>query len=309
MTPHTVHLAGYQGGASILSAALRTLAQGLQASGFSLPVELEADVTARGETASALFASIEHGQRQIGYMASGYLSARVPALGVLDLPFSVDDRAAALAALDGAAGALLREAVARATGLHVLAFWDNGFRHVSNAVRPIRGPADCAGLVIRTLDNADYRALFDALGFRAVTTDVRELVQAVETGAVQAQENPLTNLIGFGLWRHHRHVSLTGHLFGVLLLVCPRAWHEGLGPAQRAALAEAVAEATTAQRRQAAEQDTAALAELQAHGVQVLGAQQIDGAALRAAAEPLAARQRSRLPAELLAAYLPPRRH
>ena len=138
------------------------------------------------------------------------------AVSVLDLPFSVQDRAAALAALDGHAGDLLRDAVARQSGFHVLAFWDNGFRHISNAVRPLRSPADCQGLVIRTLDSELYRQALGALGFKAITTDVKELVRVVQDGTVQAQENPLTNLLAFDLWKHHPHVSMSGHFFGVL---------------------------------------------------------------------------------------------
>lgn len=304
-----VQLAGYQGGKSILTTALHALAQALGPVGCGWPVQVEADVTASGEKAADLFASIETGSRQIGYMASGYLSARVPALGVLDLPFSVTDRQQALAALDGAAGQFLREAVARDTGLHVLAFWDNGFRHVSNAVRPIRTPADCAGLVIRTLDSAAYRTLLGALGFKAVTTDVKDLVHAVQTGAVQAQENPLTNLLGFGLWRHHPHVSLTGHSFGVLLLVCSSAWHRGLGGARRSELQRAVAQATAQQRELAHAQDNSALTELQALGVQVLGPGDIDLPAMRAATSAFSASLRQQLPADLLQAYLPQALH
>src|SRR5690606_35578799 len=110
-----LHLAGYQGGASILTAALTPLARRLDGGGVGTP-HLLPDVTTLGESAASLFASIESGERHIGYMASGYLSARVPELAVLDLPFAVQDRAAALAALDGEAGALLREAVARQSG-------------------------------------------------------------------------------------------------------------------------------------------------------------------------------------------------
>lgn len=300
-----LHMAGYQGSASILSASLHDLAQALAASGADFDVQVQDDVTATGEKAAELFASVEAGRRQLAYMASGYLSARVPALGVLDLPFSVSDRVAALAALDGEAGALLRQAVARDTGLHVLGFWDNGFRHISNAVRALRTPADCAGLVIRTLDSALYRELLDALGFHAVTTDVKDLVNAVRSGAVQAQENSLTNLLSFGLWQYHPHVSLTGHCFGVLLLVCPRDWYLALSTTQRAALDAAVALATAAQRERAAAQDRLALKQLREHGVSVLEPDQIDLAAMRAATAPVTARLRRELPAELLKAYLP----
>ena len=305
MPSSMVRLAGYQGSTSILTASLRRLAQALADGGFARNIALEEDVTAGGEKATGLFASVERGERQIAYMASSYLSARVPALGALDLPFSIDDRQAALQALDGRAGALLREAVARDSGFHVLAFWDNGFRHLSNAVRPLRTPADCEGLVIRTLDNAHYRALFASLGFQPVTTDVKDLVRAVETGAVQAQENPLTNLISFGLWRHHRHVSLSGHCFGVLLLVCPRDWYESLPAARRLALERAVRETTTAQRQLAADQDAAALAQLHAHGVQVLQPHEIDRAAMRQACASVCASVRRDVPGAVLDAYLP----
>ena len=298
-----VHLAGYQGGASILTAALATLARQLEPGSVG-PPSLLPDVTATGESAASLFASLEKGDRQIGYMASGYLSARVPELAVLDLPFSVQDRAAAFAALDGTAGTLLREAVSRRSGLHVLAFWDNGFRHVSNAVRPIRTPADCRGLVIRTLDSALYRRTLDALGFEAVTTDVKDLVRVVRDGTVQAQENPLTNLLTFELWRHHPHVSLTGHFFGVVLLVAPRAWYETLNAQQRDGLQAAVDEATRQQRRSAAAQDETALEHLRSHGVQVLGPEAIDLQGLRRATEAVRAESLARLPGALADAYL-----
>ena len=307
--PTPIILAGYQGEASILTASLRALAQGLGAAGWDGPVELVPDVTQTGERAAELFASLEAGSRQVGYMASGYLSHRVPELDVLDLPFAVDDRAQALAALDGAAGQLLRQAVERATGLRVLAFWDNGFRHVSNAVRPLRTPADCQGLVIRTLDSAAYREALAALGFQPMTTDVKDLVRVVETGTVQAQENPLTNLLNFSLWRHHPHVSLTGHFYGVLLLVCPRAWHETLNAGQREALGTAVAQATQAQRALARSQDDEALAALHAQGVAVLQVDELDLPAMRRATATVSQRLRERLPRELVQAYLPPTLH
>lgn len=268
------------------------------------PLHLEANVPAAGETAQSLFASVEQGRRQLCYMASGYLSARVPELDVLDLPFAVHDRQAAWAALDGEAGRLLAQAVAQRTNYHVLGYWDNGVRHISNSTRPIRSPRDCQGLVIRTLDSATYRATLDALGFSARTTDVKELVRVVASGEVQAQENPLTNLLNFELWRHHPHVSLTGHFHGVLLLLCPRDWFEGLGATRREALREAVAGSTRQQRIDAVEEDRRALAELATHGVQVLPPEALDLHAMRAATAEVARARRAALPSELLHAYL-----
>ena len=303
MAVSPIRLAGYQGQGSILTGALRQLAVQLQDSGWGLPVDCEDDVTAAQEKASALFDSVEQGKRHICYMASGYLSARVPELAVLDLPFSVSDRAAAVAALDGQAGRMLSRAVAAQSGFQVLAYWDNGFRHISNAVHPITSPKDCVGMVIRTLDSAHYRAALSALGFAPVTTDVRELLRVVQSGEVQAQENPLTNLLNFGLWKYHPHVSLTQHYFGVLLLVCPRSWYEGLSAAQRQTLSVAAKLVTHEQRNNAETQDAIALAQLKSHGVQVVAADAIDLAAMRLATQEVAQQQRQSLPPDLLRAY------
>ena len=297
-----LHAAGYQGAGSILSASLQRFTELCRPS-FDDAV-CEADVTTSGESAKSLFASIDSGERQVAYMASGYLSAQVPELAVLDLPFSVGDRAAALAALDGEAGALLRQAVSQKTGMRVLGFWDNGFRHVTNRLRPIRTPADCAGLVIRTLDSALYRHSLSALGFKSVTTDVKELQRVVAAHEVDAQENPLTNFVNFGLWRHHPFVSLTGHFFGVLLLVCHAKWFDGLPAAKQQAVRHAAREATSSQRLLAAAEDEKAVAYLASQGVQITAAPDIALAEMRQCCAEVIARASMGLPGRLVASYL-----
>lgn len=300
----TVRIAGYQGGASILTRALRELGQGLAQAGAGWDVRVEDDVTAAGETAASLFDSVDRGERQICYLASGYLSSAVPGLSVLDLPFSVQDRHAALSALDARAGERLSSEVAQCTGHAVLGFWDNGFRHVTNSVRPIRSADDCAGLRIRTLDSALYREVLSALGFTPVTTDVKDLVRVVQTGEVHAQENPLTNFVGFGLWRHHPHVSLTGHFFGVLLLVCNRRWFESLSAREQAIVCDAANASTRLQRRLAADADDASIAALAGESVRIVAANDLDLGSMRRAAEPVAKRLRAQLAPELVRDYL-----
>lgn len=295
--------AGYQGAGSILSAALQHFAAGCEPAFGAARCRVELDVTAAGGTARQLFDGVEAGTRDVAYLASGYLSARVPELAVLDLPFSVADRHTALAALDGEAGALLQAAVARRTGLRVLGFWDNGFRHVSNWRHPIRNPADCQGLVVRTLDSALYRDSLAALGFTPVTTDVKELRRVVASHEVDAQENPLTNLVNFELWRHHPHVSLTGHFFGVLLLVCRATWLDALPAALQRAVRSAAFEATAHQRQLAASEDGRALQRLQAEGVQIVAPQGLALAQMRACCAAVSERASAALPCELLAAY------
>ena len=299
-----LHVAGYQGPSSILTQGLRCLVDTLKSKGWKSDIDWIPNVTDHQEKAADLFASIEKGTRQIGYMASGYLSARVPELEVLELPFTIDNRETALAALDRSAGEILSQAVHAKTGFHVLGFWDNGFRHLSNAVRPIQQPSDAVGLKIRTLDSALYRATLDAIGFNAVTSDVKDLVSWIAHDVVQAQENPLTNYMGFELWKYHPYVSLTHHFYGVLLLVCPLAWYDSLNQEERQLLAYAVKTCTALQRQLAAEQDAITLARMQDIGVKVLPKDAMDMQAFHKSVESISFSARAQIPKDLLAAYL-----
>ncbi|GAC1338822.1 MAG: hypothetical protein NVSMB18_05950 [Acetobacteraceae bacterium] len=294
-----VRAGGYQGADSVHTRALQAMGAALGgAPGFSLV----ADVTQDGSKATALLAQVESGALDLCYFASSYLAARVPALLSLDLPFTFADREAAYRALDGALGDVLRAAVGAGTGFVVLALWDNGVRHLSNRVRPLARPADCRGLTIRTLDNALHRDVFASFGFRPITIDVRDLPAAVHEGRVDAQENPLTNTVNFGLHRTHRFHSLTGHLFGVALLLANRGWYERLPAGRRAVLDAAVAEASGLQRQFAAAEDARCLAVLRVDGAEVLGAEALDLPAFRQAASGL--RDAARAEQDLIAGPL-----
>ncbi len=305
MSQISMKLGGYQGAKSVHTRALARFADAVEAAlGDRAALQRVFDVTAHGETARSLFDGLETGAYTAGYMASGYLTARIAALGVADLPFAVADRHAAYAALDGAVGEMLSRDLEAGTGLKLLGFWDNGFRHVSNSVRPIRTRADCEGLVVRTLDNRIYQETMAAMGFTPVVTDVRELKAAVAEGRVHAQENPLANVMAFDLQQHHRHVSLTGHLFGLALLVCNRAWFDALDAAARDAVLAAAADATASQRRSAEEQDATAIAALTGEGIAILAPGDIDLAGFRAACAPIVDAETARLDPALVRGYL-----
>jgi len=277
-------MGGYQAETSILTRALRHLAAGLSGSlGTPWQVDVIPNVTLRGHRATDLLSMVEEGTIEVCYFASSYLAGRVASLGCFDKPFSVVDRARIYAELDGDLGARLAGDVAMHTGYRVLGFWDNGFRHISNRLRPIRHPGDCRGMRIRTLDNAMYQRVLAAIGFTPVVIDVKDLVRAVETHEVDAQENPLTNTTNFGLHRTHRHLSLTSHFHGVALLLANRAWFEALVPATQLAVLAASAKATAAQRQFAIAEDALCLEQLRRDGVAIVSAEEIDVAAFRAA--------------------------
>jgi len=300
----SVSLGGYQGSGSILSTSLTLLEQSLRECELFGPITTALDVTAQVETAGQLFQSVNLGTRQICYAASGYLTAYASDLAALDLPFSVKDRDAALAALDGSAGQWLSEQLGQNSSFKVLGFWDNGFRHISNSVRPLHTPTEMLGLKVRTLDSAIYRESLNALGFTAVTTDVSELKRVLESGEVQAQENPLTNYNNFRIYENHPYVSLTGHFFGVLLLVCNRQWFDSLSAKQQYAVSAAAAMATQHQRVLAAQQDSALLTELAQRGIQISSSSDLDMAAMRNLTAHIIERERQTLSKRIVQHYL-----
>ncbi len=301
---NVVRLGGYQGHDSILTASLQHMAGHLRSQLPQWILALEEDVTSQGETARSLFTSIDCGVRHLGYMASGYLAAQVPELALLDLPFAIHDRQTALEALDGSVGHWLTRCIEERTGYKMLGFWDNGFRHLSNRLRPIVNVQDCAGLRIRTLDSAVYRQSLAALGFTPQSIDVKDFTDALKTGRVDAQENPLANFALFSVGNYHPHLSLSAHFFGVLLLVCHRPWFEALPAKEQTALRDAAQLATLHQRQLAQAEDALTLAALRSRGVAIVSADQMDMASLKQATQAVQNSVLQSLPVEQAHAYL-----
>ena len=103
-------------------------------------VEVTWNIMDEGRPNTDLFDLVEAGEMFMCYFSSSYLGDRVPELNVLETPFLFTDLAAAHRALDGELGQALARAVRARTGFEVLGFWDNGFRHMTNRLRPIRAP-------------------------------------------------------------------------------------------------------------------------------------------------------------------------
>lgn len=294
--PIEIRFGGYQPPASVHNRAAAQFGETLAGTlGDAVDFRLTGNVIAEGRKAADLLTLVADGELTMCYFAASYLSDLVPELALFDLPFVVADRNTAYAALDGPLGALLQEKMLAASGYRILGFWDNGFRHLTNRVRPIRRPADCRGLTIRTLFSDLHTQTFRRLGFEPQALDVKDLLAGVEAGTIDAQENPLTNNWNFGLYRYHRHWTLSGHFFGVALWLCHdaswRAW-----PADVRAAVEGAAPATVAaQRGFAAAEDGAVLEKLAGTDVALVDLTAAERADFVAAVAPIVEAQRDRL--------------
>jgi TRAP-type transport system periplasmic protein len=299
-TSARIRIAGYHDEQSVHTRAVRVMMRALQEKAAGLiSVDFERNIAERGRKVADLLDLVKSGDLDICYFSSSYLTRRVPALGVLDIPFQLADRRDTRALLDGGFGAILRREIAAHTEYEVLAFWDNGLRNISNGKLPIRTPDDCAGLRIRTLPSASYIATFRALGMEPVIIDVADMLRAIANGEVDAQENPLTNIQLFGLQKYHHFVTMTGHFQGIALLLCNAKslanWPEDI----RAALFAAVSESTTAQWNFASEAEVSARRALEAEGISIIDLDEAARAAFTQAIGSVVEQGYSDLPREL----------
>jgi len=251
-----LRFAGYQGDKSVHTRAGRVFCEIIEReAGNSAAVHFDENIVLKGHKASDLLTKTENGELDGCYFSSSYLAARVPELGLFDQHFVVPDRQSAYAVLDGALGQRLAQHVEEKTDFKVLGYWDNGVRSITNSRKPISNPEDCLDLKIRTLDNENHQRVFRALGFDPVKIDVRDLPDAVKTGAVDAQENPLTNTYNFEIHKTHKHITLTRHLLGVAVLLFNKDSVNSWPDEFRNKVYSAAAEATRQQRIFAEQED------------------------------------------------------
>lgn len=300
--PLNITVGGYQPPASIHNQAACRFGERLaHALGDRIAFELIGNVLERGRASGDLPMMVDRGELSLCYMSTVRFSEWVPELRLLELPFLIRDRATAWTALDGELGALFTGRLHAATPFRVLGLWDNGFRHLSNRVRPIRRPEDCRGLTIRTQMSTLHGEVFRALGFEPIAADIKQFVAEIAGGRFDAQDNPLTNIYTFGVHRHHPYITLSGHFFGASVLIASARQYRSWPPDVQAAVEEAAREATVLQRQLAASEDDDVLAKLDPRENDVIELTPEEQAAFGAAVEPVLARHRADFDPKLFA--------
>lgn len=305
MTAQQFSFVGYQPMTSVHTRAAQVFEQALRDElGGELEFVLQNNVAEAGMKAADCLSLVEGGERTFCYFASSYSAHRFPEIAILDLPFLISDRHKAYQALDGKFGDALKEIVRGNSDYELLGFWDNGFRHLSNSLHPIRTPGDCAGLRIRTGDSKLHQDTFAALGFEPTFIDVADLAAAVERGDVDAQDNPLSNIFNFGIHNHHRHITLSAHFLGFVTVLCHRPTYEGWDTATQGAVHKAIAHATEAQRGFAQAEDDRVLTELAKTDNEVVELSDDERQAFLAAVQPVIDKELRSLDSGLVDLYL-----
>lgn len=139
------------------------------------------------------------------------LSNWVPEMGILNLPFIFQDNTHLKAVLGGEVGDQFSELIAK-TGATCLAYWDNGFRHITNSKHPINSPEDVVGLKIRVPEGEVYLDTFEALGAAPTVISFGELYSALQLKTVDGQENPPAHIITQKFYEVQKYVAQTAHI-------------------------------------------------------------------------------------------------
>ena len=302
MNTIVIKFGGYQKPASINNAAAGRFGELLQARlGDRIRFQLIGNVLDLGRPSGDLPVMVKNGELSLCYISSVRFTEPVPEFKLLELPFVVTNRESVQQAFAGKFCDLCKRRMRDATAFRLLGLWDNGFRHLTNRVRPIRTPADCSGLRIRTQMSELHGEALRALGFVPIPVDVKEFVEQIAGDRFEAQENPLTNTYNFGVHNYHRYITLTGHLFGASVMICNNEHYESWPPDVRDAVDEAARQATALQLAMAAAEDEQILAKFDPRHNEVIHLTDAERAAFVAAVQPVLLKYRRELDPRLFA--------
>jgi tripartite ATP-independent transporter DctP family solute receptor len=215
--------------------------------------------------------------------STGPVGNFVPDTLITDIPFLFRDYEHAHAVLDGPIGQEILEQFPN-HGLVALAWGENGFRNLTNNVRPIRSPEDAKGLKVRTMENQVHMRAFEELGVLPTPMAFPELFTALQQGTVDGQENPIGVILSANFAQVQDHLSLSQHVYSpALIIVSPAVW-DGLSDEEKGWFREAAAAGAKAMREKVREDAETGVATLREQGMEVV--EEVDRAAFEAALAP-----------------------
>lgn len=225
--------------------ALQFAAKVQEKSGGALAVKVHAATQLGSE--SQMVAAVRGGVQDLVITSTAPVATLIKEYLLFDLPFLLQSEQEADALLDGPVGTQLLE-LAQPKGMVGLCYWENGFRQVTNSRREVRTLADLSGLKLRTMQNPVYIDAFKALGANAIPMPFTELYTAMETRAIDAEENPIAIIHANKFYEVQKYVTLTNHAYApYVVLLSKRLWDRLAAP-ERQALRTACTEARDGQR-------------------------------------------------------------
>ena len=216
-------------------------------------------------------------------LPSTVMSSEVDLFGIFEMPYIVKDRAH-MGRIEKEIFWTKLEPAAEKKGLKVLAVWENGIRHITNSKRPIKVPADLKGIKLRVPEGVWRVKMFQAYGANPSPMKFSELFTALQTGVMDGEENPFTQIYSAKLQEVQKYLSLSGHVYTPAYLTVGTTHWNTLPADVRKILDDTAKETQAFVYETAAKDDTALLDKLKQAGMQV---NEVDKEAFVAASKPI----------------------
>jgi tripartite ATP-independent transporter DctP family solute receptor len=194
-----------------------------------------------------LIEGLSIGTVDLAAVSSAPASGFVPKIAVFDLPYLFATREQAYKVMDGPIG---RQFFKDLEGKSIigLAYFENGFRNITNSKRPINVPADMKGIKIRVMESPVPIATFNTIGANATPMAWGEVYTALMQKTIDAQENPMPVIYNQKLYEVQKYLSLTEHFYAPALFLMSKATYAKLSPEQQKIVWDAAKEAATYER-------------------------------------------------------------
>jgi len=235
---------------------------------------------------NGLVQSVRTGSVDMTTPPATLLAGFAPVFGILDMPYLFNTVEEADQFFDGKVGDWFANQLSD-SGIVGLGYWEIGFRHITNSVRPITKLEDLSGIKIRVIQSAVFLDTFKALGSNAVPMDYTEVYSGLETGTIDAQENPFSNIMDMKFYEVQKYLTLSGHAYGVLPVTFSKKTWDGLSAQEQTVLRECTAVGAAAQRKSNRIQDAQGIEKMRAEGLLVSELDPGEVARIRARTEPI----------------------
>lgn len=189
-------------------------------------------------------------------------------MALWDTPFLFNDAKEADAVLDGPVGTKVIDKL-QDKGLVGLAYWENGFRNLTNSKRPVTKVEDLDGIKLRVMQNNVYLDSFRTLGANAVPLPFSELFSALETGTVDGQENPYNTILSSKFYEVQKYLTVSNHVYSPWIVLVSKKWWDGLSKDEQKVLSDAAKASRDFERKDTRDEGAKALADLKAKGMKV----------------------------------------
>jgi tripartite ATP-independent transporter DctP family solute receptor len=230
-----------------------------QKSGGKMTVKVFAAGVLGGDVQA--LSAVQGGTIDFTVMNSGILQTQVKEFAIFDFPFMFLSGKQADAVLDGPFGKKMADMLPP-KGLVNLAYWELGFRQLTNSKRSIKSADDINGLKIRVIQSPIYLDTWSALGANPVPMPFTEVYTALEQKVIDGQENPFSVILTSKLNEVQKFIGITNHMYNPQSLLMSKKVWDKLTKDEQKILTDAAKEATAVERKYARDAADQAIVEL-----------------------------------------------